>query len=353
MTDPNVQPSTGPSSTKKMRSRVFAVLRVVVSVGLLVAVVRGMGLEETMDALRSTSLPWVLAVLALMFVGVLHSAYKWQILLRHTDSSVKFWPLFRIIYVSYFVGMFLPGAVGIELVRMYGLAKHTSNLAMSFTSILMDRLLGLTGLTLMILLGVFIQGRSTIPGIEYWAAGALALILAGWLAIMNRGFRRLTDKILSPPILAMVRDKQTKIYASLDTYRNRPGLLAWAMLQSLLYNVQRIAVCYVAGLAVGMEVSVTAYIITVPVVTFAMLIPISISGWGVRELLFVQMLTLYGADGDKALAMSLLVGVLGTVSIIPGVWFCIQGLGQARAAARTQQPRQGQAEPITPADPAP
>jgi hypothetical protein len=54
--------------------------------------------------------------------------------------------------------------------------------------------------------------------------------------------------------------------------------------------------------------------------------------------MFVQLLTPYGADGDKVLAMSLLVGVLGTVSIFPGAWFCIQGMGKARAR---QEPAKG------------
>ncbi len=325
---------TPTSRATTIRKHIFTVVRVLVSLGLLVAVLRGMGFRNTIDALRDTNLWWVLVVLTLMLVEGLHGTYKWLILLRHTNCDIRYWSLFRLTYISGFVGMFLPGAVGIELVRMYGLAKHTSDLAMSFTSILMDRVLGLTGLSLTVLIGVMLVGRESIPGIEYWAGGALLLIIAGWIAIMNLWFRRLTDWILSPPILAFVRDKQNKVYASLDEYRSRPGLLAWGLLQSLLYNGLRIAVCYAAGLAVGVEAPVAAYIVAVPVVIFVMLIPISIAGWGVRELMFVQMLTAYGADGDKVLAMSLLIGILGTVSILPGALFCMQGLGRARAGIR-------------------
>jgi glycosyltransferase 2 family protein len=347
-----IEPPTPTFRAKTIRKRIFTVVRVLVSVGLLVAVLRHMGVDNTIDALRGTSPWWVLVVLALMLLEGLHGTYKWLILLRHTDHDVRFWPLFRITYISGFVGMFLPGAVGIELVRMYGLAKQTSDLAMSFTSILMDRILGLTGLSLTILIGVFLvaggsvpglefwadgaplDGQESIPGIEYWAGGVLLLIIAGWIAIMNPCFRRFTDWMLSAPILAFVRDKQNKIYASLDTYRSRPGLLAWAMLQSLLYNGIRIAVCYTAGLAVGVEAPVAAYIVAVPVVIFVMLIPISVAGWGVRELMFVSLLTAYGADGDKVAAMSILVGLLGTVSILPGALFCMQGIGRARAGLR-------------------
>lgn len=337
-------PPPATSRAKTIRKRIFAIVRIIVSFGLLVMVLRHMGFEDTVNALKNTNVWWVLVVLAMMLVEGLHGTYKWLILLRHTNRGVRFWPLFKITYISGFVGMFLPGAVGIELVRMYGLAKQTSNLAMSFTSILMDRILGLTGLSLTILIGVFmvaggtipglefvedwapLHGGRSIPGIEYWAGGALLLIVAGWIAIMNPWFRQMTDWMLSHRLLAVVRDKQTKVYLSLDEYRSRPGLLAWGMVQSLLYNGVRIAVCYTAGLAVGVEAPVAAYVVAVPIVIFVMLIPISISGWGVREAMFVQILTAYGANGDKVLAMSILVGILGTVSILPGALFCMQGI---------------------------
>lgn len=376
MADPVNEPIPQPASERPLRSKVFKAARIIVSLALLVLVLREMGIENTAKALRSADLFWIVMVLVLMLAEGVHGTYKWLILLRHTNKSIKFWPLFKIIYVSGFVGMFVPGGIGIELVRMYGLAKHTSDLAMSFTSILMDRILGLTGLATVILIGVVMQGRSSIPGIEWWTIGALLLILGGWVAIMNPWFRKLTDSVLrviimwmrrSPRLLAgiesgevkndrfvrrakfalrrvqraihklmqtlliMIRDKQAKVYQSLDTYRNRPGLLAWGMVQSLLYNGIRIAVCCAAGLAVGVEAPVSAYVIAVPLVIFVMLIPVSMAGWGVREVMFVQLLTPYGADGDKVLAMSLLLGVLGTVSIFPGAWFCIQGMGKARA----------------------
>ncbi len=324
---------SSPTSRKRiLLKKGLAIARALVSLGLLALVLRQLGFANTIDALRDTRLIWVLVVLLLMFVEGLHGTYKWLILLKHTDHNVRFWPLFKLTYISGFVGMFLPGAVGIELVRMYGLAKHTSDLATSFTSILMDRILGLTGLCLTILIGVFLVGRESIPNIEYWAAGALVLIACGWIAIMNPWFRRMTDWMLSHHLLAVVRDKQNKVYISMDEYRSRPGLLAWAMLQSLLYNGIRISVCYTAGLAIGVQAPVAGYIVAVPVIIFVMLIPISIAGWGVRELMFVQILTAYGADGEKVAAMSILVGILGTISVLPGALFCIKGMGPGRSS---------------------
>lgn len=316
-----------PPAPEKKKKHLATAIRIVVSVGLLTFLFYKMGPTKILDAIRGADPVMVLAIFGLMLAEHLHGTYKWMILLRHTASNVPFWPMLRIRYLSAFIGTFGLGAVTIELVRMYGLARYTNDLAMSFTSILMDRLLGLTGLSIMILTGVVMQSRETVAGIEFWAFGAMALILAGWVAIMNTRFRQLTDKILSPQWLAKVRDKQNKVYQSLDTYRGRPGLLAWGMIQSLIFNVLRILVVWAAALAVGIDVPISAYFVVVPAVIFAMLIPISMSGWGVRETIFVSLLTLYGPEKETVLAMSLLIGVCAVLSTLPGAVLLLTGMG--------------------------
>jgi len=332
MTEPGtIQDPTALSQTteakEKKKSPLMTTIRIVVSVGLLAFLFYKVGPDKIFNAVRSAD-PWMVVVIfALLFAEHLHGTYKWMILLRHTASNVPFWPMIKIRYLSAFIGTFGLGAVTIELVRMYGLARYTSDLAMSFTSILMDRLLGLTGLSIMILIGVVMESRERVAGIEFWALGALMLILAGWLAIMNPTFRKLTDRMLSLKWLGMVRDKQNKVYQSLDTYRGRPGLLAWGMVQSLLFNVLRILVVWAGALAVGIELPISAYFVVVPAVIFAMLIPISMAGWGVREAMFVSLFSLYGADGDAVLAMSLLIGVCAVLSTLPGAVILMTGSG--------------------------
>ena len=128
-------------------------------------------------------------------------------------------------------------------------------------------------------------------------------------------------------ILHGIRDKQNKVYQSLDAYRGRPGLLAWAMIQSLIFNVLRIAVVWSGGLALGIDIPISAYFVVTPVVIFVMLIPISMSGWGVREVILVSLLTRYGADGETVLAMSLLIGVCSVISTLPGAVILMTGSG--------------------------
>ena len=339
-----MQQAVSPSKQKNISPA--TIVRIVISVGLLGYLFYKMGPGNIISAIRGADALWVLAIFGLMLLEHLHGTYKWQILLRHTTSNIPFWPLLRVRFLSAFIGIFGLGAVTIELVRMYGLARYTSDLAMSFTSILMDRLLGLTGLSLMILLGVVLQSHDTVPGVEWWAGGAIGLIILGWVAIMNPGFRNLTDQMLSPKWLTKVRDKQKKVYQSLDAYRGRPGLLAWGMVQSIIFNILRILVVWTGGMAVGLDIPIGAYFVVTPVVIFAMLIPISMSGWGVRETMFVSLFSLYGANGDTVLAMSLLIGVCAVLSTTPGAILLMTGKGMPRKPEEMTDP--AAKEEITP-----
>jgi len=65
----------------------------------------------------------------------------------------------------------------------------------------------------------------------------------------------------------------------------------------------------------------------VPAVIFAMLLPISMSGWGVREAMFAALLPMYGADRETVLAMSVLIGICSVLSTLPGAVILMTGLG--------------------------
>jgi hypothetical protein len=56
----------------------------------------------------------------------------------------------------------------------------------------------------------------------------------------------------------------------------------------------------------------------VPLILFTMLIPISISGWGLREGAAAALLPLAGRDGQRRLAASIAFGLTFVASVLPG-----------------------------------
>ena len=78
-----------------------------------------------------------------------------------------------------------------------------------------------------------------------------------------------------------------------------------------------------SALAVGLSLPFGAVVALVPLILLTMLIPITISGWGLREAAAAALLPLAGAAVSESLAASVLFGLLGLAAVLPGaavVW---------------------------------
>ena len=77
------------------------------------------------------------------------------------------------------------------------------------------------------------------------------------------------------------------------------------------------------ALALGLSVSAIDAFTLVPAALLLAMIPISIAGWGVREVIFIQAFSLAGVASGDALALSLFYGCAGMLMGILGgaVWF--------------------------------
>ena len=107
------------------------VLRIVVGVSLLAYLVSRLDLGVSLDVVAGARLDLLALAMAVFFGIRLLAAYRWLLLLRGRQLQVTFASVLRLIFVSGFVGYFTPGGVGIELAKLYGLARTTTDLALA------------------------------------------------------------------------------------------------------------------------------------------------------------------------------------------------------------------------------
>ena len=70
--------------------------------------------------------------------------------------------------------------------------------------------------------------------------------------------------------------------------------------------------------SLGVDLPFLSWAAIVPPVTLIQLVPVSLAGWGVRELGFVVVLAGFGIPAEPALAVSLLVGLCLIIIGLPG-----------------------------------
>jgi len=257
-------------------------------------------------------------ILYLAGVGV--RAYRWHLLLQASGMNV---PLKRLV-VLYFVGTFLsnvlPTGIGGDAVRMYELYNTTQRSAESISTVLLDRATGLLMLFLIALVALPFSHRLIPPSL---VLVILVLCAGSWMGtalIFHRGWLEKTG------ILRIITRFGTtrKIYEAITACGFKA--VGGALGISFLFNGLLIAVNYLIALSVGVRIPFEYFLLFIPLISFLLLLPFSVSGLGIREGGYVYLFAYAGVPSALALSMSLLFYALNVATgLIGGIMYILEG----------------------------
>jgi uncharacterized membrane protein YbhN (UPF0104 family) len=99
-----------------------------------------------------------------------------------------------------------------------------------------------------------------------------------------------------------------------------------ALAISFVFNVLLIAVNYLIALSLGVKIPLWYFLLFIPLISFLLVLPISLSGLGVREGGYIYLFAQAGVSAPLALAMSLLFYALNVAAgLIGGVLYAFEG----------------------------
>jgi len=306
-----------------MKSRLFNLLKIVLSAGLLALLFARIGIGEAMEAIRQIDLFAFVVAFLLFLIGVFIRAYRWQGLLEAVQLHVPLRRLVALYFVGSFFNTFLPTGVGGDVVRMYELSRHSHRAPESVGTVFVDRLAGLV-----VLFGLALAALPFSEGLI--TAGLRVVILAvaggGILAVWLLFQRSWTDRVLGwLPLGEKIRGKIMDLYQAVHACGT--GAMGRALGVSVLFNLLLISVIAVLAFGLGIRVSLWYYLLFVPLISFSLTLPISISGLGVRETTFVLLFGQAGVERPQAFALSLaFYGVTVATGLVGGVLYAVEGM---------------------------
>jgi len=309
----------------KRKTVVLQSIRFAVSAGLILWLLHQAQFEELAAALRRSAW-WLFALSTLILCArQIIATCRWAIILAAVRISV---PLARLLYwymTATFFNMFLPTALGGDVVRIYQLAKNTGRNADAAASVLMERILGFLALIGMAVVALLLSAKArrepTIYGGVLVAAIAFVAVL---VALFHRGFGRMTIRLFRRVGLQRLGEKTERGYAALYTLQEHRTSIFLAFLISVVFQVVGIVCTYLLGLSLGLNVSLGYYFVSVPIIWLLTMLPVSINGIGVREGGFVLFFTAIGVSHSSALLLSFLCFVqLAFVGLLGGVTYLV------------------------------
>jgi glycosyltransferase 2 family protein len=291
-------------------NRTALLLKLAVAATLIGLLVQYASPSNIALAIRSANLWLVLAVVPMILLSMWLAAAQLKFL---TDCHGMNLSLMRIIGINAsieFYNLFLPGFIAGGVIRWYRLSKENRMRAQAFAVIAMSRLLNLVSLIGLGILGWLIEDTSAAPPFAIALLAVSLLALAGGLfALSNQQFangaRR--ESIDDGKARTFVKDKLLKLMDAVTEYRQIPasGRMQLGFL-AVSWQLVMILSTYMFCLALSISVSLSALAWIRAVVTLALLVPVTISGFGLREGCWVYFLGLYGVAPAEAFVLSLL-----------------------------------------------
>ena len=318
-------------------SSLTSILKITLSVGLLALVLTRVGWQETWQTISTARLSYLAAALALDLLSIPVRAYRWKVLLDALGVCVTLARLTGLYFVGTFFSDFLPTGVGGDVVRAYEIAEQTQNSAAAVGTVLVDRATGLLMLFLMAAFSLLFSRSLVSPQI---ALVILLLTAAGWggsIFLMRRDW---LERLGLWRFVTRFRSLE-KVYECVHACGSRA--VGRALGVSFVLNVLLIVMNYLVALALGVRVSLWYFLLFVPIISFLLVLPVSLSGWGVREGGYVYLFSQAGVPAQAALTLSLIIQSfqLG-IGVIGAVVYALEGVRGFRTAHTEQEPRKGQ-----------
>jgi uncharacterized membrane protein YbhN (UPF0104 family) len=287
-----------------MQSRLFAAVRIAVTLAIVAGLIIKLSPGDLRDTIRDAD-PWMMAgAFALMFVVQALVAVKWLVLLRARDVQLPFVRVARLYCIGNLLSNVLPTAVGGDVYRVYRAQRDAGARAADVTmSVLYERATGYGAMTCLGALGAAFYYDRFGVGVLALAGGALAAA-ALWFVLPRMPFPAVRHDHFLRNLLAHRRELMAVYQMSVF---------------SIAIQALYISTIALAGRALGIEVSWWYWAFATWVVAVALLLPVTLGGLGVRESSFSALIKHAGATAAQGASVGFALGLLLIVTNAAGL----------------------------------
>lgn len=250
-------------------------------------------------------------------------ALRQWIWVRQPAQHAPFRSFVKARYFSSFVGNFLPSTLVSDFFRASYLSREVGQVAASWASTLMVRVIGLLATFLILVLGlnfrfahIEVLGDSDAARLG-WAAVTLAVPIAAFFLVLSSKFVQLIIRLgkrLSLPYLSRLE----QFLLVLSSYRFKYGKIALTLVLSLLYQASTVVLVYWICVGFNLRPAFGDLLFLVPLISFIVMVPASYNGIGIQDASWVFMMQKLGYPVEALVSISILWHLIRISATLPG-----------------------------------
>ena len=307
MIEKNQNPQSDPSAIKKQKQPWWRWAITIIAIGLFIYVIYK-SKDDFLLTMQTASPGYALGGLVLLFISRQAVAARWYALLKTSEKPVNYLDTLKLTYAGLFATNFLPTSIGGDLVRFIGMIQSGVDSALVLASLIMDRIVGLVGMSLMVPGGVFLLSHP-FQSIAFTMTSSFAFSVSGFMPWMNKLWIKL---------LAFIR----KLIQDLLFWLKRPKNLLLSLFFTLIHEALLFGMLWFFLRSVGEDVPLWVIASIYSLSYLTTLIPLSIGGLGIQEMSITYLYSHFGGVSvQAALALAVLTRMAFVINSLPGAFF--------------------------------
>jgi uncharacterized protein (TIRG00374 family) len=239
--------------------------------------------------------PMALFLLFTMYLQIAIISWRWNVLNGALGFGIKYLEAFSLSMIGLLFTVVIPGSVGGDVIKAYYVGMRVPNRrAHAFTTILMDRYLGLLSLLTVGALGVAWNLRVIVTSkvmitlatfvVASFVGGCLSLLIGVFFSRQVTALlRRFEGRV--PLVQHAVRSCE-----ALEQFRAKPWVLVIGVLMSLPSHLVACLGMHVAMVMVGAQaMPLERFLLAVPLGLISTVIPLTPGGVGIGQIAFLKL----------------------------------------------------------------
>lgn len=285
------------SLTSRLNNKLWIFLKLGISILLLVYAVSVIDFQKLKQSI--SILDFKILFLAIIFglIQVLINSITQQRFFYILGEKLFFWKNYSHNLIGSFYGFLLPSTVGSDLYFTNYFSKEFTSLKKAMVGVVFIRLAGLLMFFVFIIFFA-LTIRTSLAGVlikeNYEKVISIVLVIILFAGILYFLFRKRLNSHL-----ADIFELTKKVF-------NNKKELSAVLFLIFLWNLFSISGRIYFARSIGIDLNIFSMAFTILLVNFILMLPISLSGIGLREISYIGLLGLSGIPSEKAFLLSLI-----------------------------------------------
>jgi uncharacterized protein (TIRG00374 family) len=292
-------------------------LKVLVSTVLLAVLLKKISVHSVIELVLASNRTMLAAAMAVFFASNLVGSFQWHLLLKSSGVAFRFY------FVGLFFNNFLPANIGGDAVKVYDVSRVGTNVYHVIGVTVLDRLIGIFSLCLLACASVIYLMQTT--NIE--SLGLYLLIFTACLApplafYCVEPLSRMIRSVVSRLTPMSMNRRGASILDVMGSFKAKRVFVSRVVILALGVQAMRVLTHVLVGVALGIHLDAVVFslfFVFVPLLSLAMIPPITINGLGIREGLGIILFSQAGIGRTDAFTLEFVTYLISVVVSLIGL----------------------------------